>query len=140
MHGESIILFDDIYSSSISDQRYVSPDHIERQVICHPDGVALGLEHKETLILHVMKCNLPYQVDNVFVFIFPSLTINALLNLQIDPTSSGVSLQPQTPVHVGLVPEAAVVLQPPQLPVLVLLVGHPAVVVVWLHSQHSTPL
>merc|ERR1711982_19719 len=117
MHGESIILFDDIYSSSISDQRYVSPDHIERQVICHPDRVALG------------------QVDNVFVLIFPSLTINTLLNLQIDPTSSGVGLQPQTPVHVGLVPETSVVLQPPQLPVLVLLVGHPAVVVVWLHGQ-----
>ena len=55
VHGESIILFDDIYSSSISDQRYVSPDNVQRQVICYPDGVALGLEHKETLILHVMK-------------------------------------------------------------------------------------
>ena len=54
VHGESIILFDDIYSSSISDQRYVSPYNVQRQVICHPDGVALGLEHKETLILHVM--------------------------------------------------------------------------------------
>ena len=47
----------------------------------------------------------------------------------------------KTPVHVLLVPETAVVLQPPHLvPSRVLLVSHPDVVLVWLHGQDPPAL
>ena len=61
--------------------------------------------------------------------------------LELQSRPAGVTDYTKTPVHVLHVPETASVLQPPHLvPSPVLLVGHPDVVLVRLHSQHSPPL
>ena len=42
-HGLGAVLLDDVHRGPVSDQRDVSPDHIQGELVSDPDTVTLGL-------------------------------------------------------------------------------------------------
>merc|ERR1712029_887419 len=110
MHGKGIILSNNIDSSTISDQWNISPNYIHTQF---------------------SRCSIS-QVDEIFIFVSPLLTANATtINLQIQSRANNVFNGTQTPIHMGFVPQAPIVLQPPHLIVIASLSVHPYMVFVW---------